>query len=162
MPDVDVHITDRTVITALNTPGGAVYEWRDRVMNDIEDRAWARSPVNNPLNARHRGGVVGTYKRGWRVSRAGSNGHRVRMTISNVADHAVYVELGRSASGKYQVFAWTRWGGRTQWVGANTEFNRQRAGGLRRGGRRTAARPGKNILRNATNYVLRREGLASL
>jgi hypothetical protein len=163
MPDgVRVHVTNQTVISALNTPGGAVYEWRDKVMHDIQDRAVLRSPVNNPANARHRGGVVGTYRRGWRTSRAGSNGHRVRLTVSNVADHATFVEFGRSASSKFQVFSWTRWGGRIGWVGADTAANQERAGHYDRMGGATAARPGKHVLKNATNYVLHREGLAGV
>lgn len=162
MSSVEVRITDRTVISALNTPGGAVYEWRDETMRAIADRAWMRSPVNSPLNARHRGGVTGEYKRGWRVSRGGSNGHRVRLTVSNISDHAIYVEEGRSPSTKFQAFSWSRWGGETRWVGRPTRANFRRGGRLPRGGGGTAGRPGKHVLRNATNLVLRRNGLAPL
>lgn len=144
MSDVRVNVTDAAIISALNTPGGAVYEWRDDTMLKIANRAYDTSPVNNPLNAQHRGGEVGTYKLGWRTRRTG-NQHRVGMVISNDSDHAVYVEFGRSASGKYQAFTWAK---------ASPPGSFVEVGGDLGGG--TAGRPGRNILRNATNYVMRR------
>jgi len=160
MATVRVNVKGATVISALNTPGGAVYEWRDRLMNEIELDAFADSPVNDVLNAVHRGGVVGTYKRGWYSNRSGSNGHHVRLTVGNSADHAVYVEEGRGASSEFQVFSWTKWGGETKWVGRATAYNFRRAGGRERGGRGTGARPGRHILKNSTNANLIAEGLS--
>lgn len=105
---VDVHITDRAIITALNTPGGAVFDWRDDTAEKVGLRAIALSPINNPLDATHRGGLVGTYKASWGWDRVGSNGHEVRATIYNAAAHADIVEFGRNSSNGPEVFGWTQ------------------------------------------------------
>lgn len=136
--DVRVNITDRSVISACNTPGGVVFEWRDDVAEKITRAAIIASPVNDPLNAVHRGGEVGEYQRSWGFDRVGSNQHRVRATIYNGADHADIVEFGRRASFKSQVFSWG-------------EFNPP--GDIRRVGF-TRSRPGNHILRDATNRVM--------
>jgi len=104
--DVEVHVDDRAIITALNTPGGAVYEWRDQAAEGIIGIAIANSPVNDVLNAQHRGGVVGTFKASWAYDRVGSNGHRVRATVFNGADHAEFVEFGRAPSKGVETFSW--------------------------------------------------------
>jgi len=103
---VDVSITDAGVIRALNTPGGAMYEWRGKVEDEILDWCHSLAPINHKLNAAHRGGVVGTYKAGFRSSTIGSNGHWLRLRVYNVADHANIVEYGRSKSLKPERFAW--------------------------------------------------------
>lgn len=144
--DVDVHIDDRLIISALNTPGGGVFEWRDNTARKIIDVAIAASPINNPLNAVHRGGVVGTFKASWGFDRRGSNGHRVQATIYNGADHAEFVEFGRSPSSEYQRFSWTVWGGEIRSVGGRGTRGRVGDG--------TAGRDGKHVLRNATNAVM--------
>jgi hypothetical protein len=143
--DVRVEVDDIAIISALNTPGGGVYEWRDGVGHDIAMRAMITSPINNPLNAVHREGVVGTYKKSWAWGRQGSNGHRVRAIVFNSADHAEFVEFGRSASNKYQRFSWSRWNGDIRSVGGVVE-GRPRLG--------TRSRDGKHILRNACNSVM--------
>lgn len=144
MSDVRVNITDASIISALNTPGGAVFQWRDQTMLQIANRAYDTSPVNNVGNALHRGGVVGTYKLGWSTRRTG-NQHRVGMVVSNDAPHAQFVEFGRSASRKYQAFTWVK----SFEPGELVEVGGDLGGG-------TSARPGRHILRNATNYVLGR------
>lgn len=136
MADVDVTCTDALIISALNTPGGAVHEWRDDVMERIVAHARATSPVNHPMNAAHRGGLVGTYAAGWHTSRAGSNGHRVRATITNDSDHAVFVEYGRQPSHGYERFSWVV------------------AGGMVTARHGTRGYPAKHILRDAANAVL--------
>jgi hypothetical protein len=121
---VKVIIREADVITALNTKGGAVREWVDEVGIDTLRNAEASAPVNNPLNARHRGGVTGTYAASFRYDRRGSRGHRVIGRVTNNADHAIYVEEGRGAAvtpfqgisntGRPiggQRFSWTVWGG---------------------------------------------------
>lgn len=103
-----IEITDASVILALNTPGGPAREWLDRVIEEIRVLAIANSPVNNPLNAVHRGGKVGTYKGSWKTSKAGSNAHVVKGTVLNTAEHAYYVEYGRGpATNTRQRFSWT-------------------------------------------------------
>jgi hypothetical protein len=108
---VSVDVNDAAIISALNAPGRAVFQWRDDLGNAIVSAARALSPVNDPLNAVHRGGLVGTYKGSWRFSRAGSNQHRVRLTVINDSDHAEFVEYGRSPSESWERFSWTRWQG---------------------------------------------------
>jgi len=105
---VTVNITSQSIYRALNTPGGPVAEWRDKVMHETQDRATLKAPTNNPLNARHRGGRVGIYKRGFRTRRTG-NQNGVGAVIYNNAPHAIYVEEGRSESTAFQVFSWTKW-----------------------------------------------------
>jgi hypothetical protein len=132
---VTVDISNALIITALNVPGQPVHNWSERVERRIRTRATSSSPVNNPLNAEHRGGVVGTYKASWRGDRIGTNGHKVRCTVINVSDHAAVVEYGRSGSKKYQRFSWTRWGGDIRVA-------------------ETRGRGGQHILRDATNAVM--------
>ena len=104
--DVDVDVSDIAIISALNTPGGGVFRWRDDTATDIIRIAMMRSPVNDVFDALHRGGIVGTYIRAWGYDRTGSNGHRVRATIYNGAAHADIVEFGRRRSHKEETFAW--------------------------------------------------------
>jgi hypothetical protein len=106
MAGARVDIKDATIISALNTPGGAVFEWRNDTEDAVLSNAYATSPTNDVLNAQHRGGVVGTYKASW-VTRRQGNGHRVGFQIENFADHAIYVEYGRRPSTKHEVFSWT-------------------------------------------------------
>jgi hypothetical protein len=147
-----VNITKQSVYRAVNTPGGPVYEWRDRMMHDTQDRATVKAPVNNPLNARHRGGGVGTYNRGFRTRRTG-NQNGVGAVIFNDVAHAIYVEEGRSESTQFQVFSWTKWNGEIHYInGAGRIPNYP----LPFGGRKTAARPGKHILANALQWAYRR------
>lgn len=104
--DVRVEIRDATIISALNTPGGAVFRWRDETEEKVLAVAYATSPVNDPLNALHRGGVVGEFKQSW-VTRRYGNQHRVGFAIENFSDHADIVEFGRFRSFGHETFAWT-------------------------------------------------------
>lgn len=140
---VKVHIDDATIISALNTPGGAVHEWRNETERMLLAQCRVQSPVNDVLNAMHRGGVVGEYAASWVTDRYG-NGHRIGFRIENFADHAVYVEEGRRGSAKTQTFSWTRWGGEIRTVGIG-------AGAVAFG---TRPRDGKHILRDAANAIL--------
>jgi len=106
--DVDVDISDILIISALNTPGRAVFEWRDDVAKTAIFIATVNAPVNDVLNARHRAGWVGEYKRSFGFDRQGSNGHRVRAAIYNEAAHADIVENGRRGSFRFERFSWTR------------------------------------------------------
>jgi hypothetical protein len=137
---VRVRITDRAIISALNTPGGAVNTWRTERAKTILDICELSSPVNDPLNATHRGGFVGEFKRSWFGDARGSSGHHVVARIYNTAPHAVYVEEGRSASQLIQTFSWTVWDGRIRTIGGSI------GGG-------TGARLGRHILRDAVNEV---------
>jgi hypothetical protein len=143
--DVRVTINDFAIIQALNTPGGAVYEWRDDIAQEIARDAREKSPVNPALNAVHRGGLRGTYKAGWAWTPLGSNQHLVRAYIYNESDHAYYVEFGRGKSGSPERFSWVKWGGKVKTM---------------RGG--TSGWKGKHILRDAVNRALARQGLAPL
>ena len=136
MAGVKVHVTDRAIITALNTPGGAVHSWRDEVTPRVMAHAIAHAPINDPLNAVHRGMVVGDYAAGFGWDRRGSSGHHVIGRVTNSAEHAIYVELGRRSSSKRQRFSWTEWDGDIRTV------------------RHTGARDGKHILRDALAAVL--------
>ena len=188
MADVNVHISDRAIITALNTPGGGVYQWRDEVTKDTYATCIATAPVNNPMNAMHRGGHVGDYKKGFDWDRRGSSSHHTIGRVTNDQDYAIYVELGRSASNKMQIFSWTAWGGdirrvggpkvvetreETQPGGTHKRFNRplsrgevaynERIGGLpRRMGDGTNARPGQHIMRNALIGALGSAGISAI
>lgn len=134
---VSVDISHASVIAACNTPGGPIYEWRDRTATVAIGNAQGRAPVNNPLNAMHRGGVVGTYRASFGWDRTGSHGHLVSATIFNDADHAIYVEEGRSASLRHQTFSWTRWGGRIRTVDS------------------TRRRPGTHVLMRSVEAAVR-------
>ena len=108
MADVDVDISATQVHLALNAPGGLVFEWMRETLNAIEQLAMANSPVNNPLNAMHRGGVVGTYKRSWSTTPPITSADGVSGSVSNSAAHAYFVEEGRGpALQTEQVFSWT-------------------------------------------------------
>lgn len=137
MADVDVDINDALIISALNSPGGSVARWRDEVAERIIGIARNSSPVNDVLNAVHRGGIVGTYKASWQWDRRGSNRHRVRATVINTADHAQQVEYGRGPTEGRETFSWTGWGGAIRSV----KFG-------------TRGWEGKHVLRDATNAVV--------
>lgn len=115
-------VTHRTIRIAINTPGGIAYEWRDERAKEIRDRARVMAPVNKPANAKHRGEIVGTYKRAFRWERGRGNADTMVAIIRNRAAHAIYVELGRRSSREYQKFSWTRWGGEIRYIGKRPKF----------------------------------------
>lgn len=180
---VKVTISDHLIISALNAPGGGVYRWRDEIGKEIKAIAEATSPINDPLNAMHRGGEVGTYKFGWDWDRRGSSGHHTVARVTNSSDHAVYVEYGRSGSTKLQIFSWTAWHGDIRRVGGPTpipttpagnhaRFNRrlspgevrfnERMSGLPRWmGFGTGPRAGMHILGKATVAALGSQGISA-
>jgi len=176
MGSAKVHISDRAIISALNTPGGAVFRWRDEIGQEIKRVAISLSPVNDELNAQHRGGVVGTYKKGWGWDRRGSRGHHVIARVTNSAAHAQYVEYGRSASRKMQIFSWTEWGGEIKRVGGPTPrlprrgrkmTDKQRTTNRRlsklpeRVGSGTGARAGQYVLTRAVAAALGSAGISA-
>jgi hypothetical protein len=144
--DVTVNITDRGVIQALNTPGGAIFKWRDKVASDTIQLATTNSPVNNPQDAQHRGGGVGLFKASWGFDRVGSNGHRVQATIYNGAPYADIVELGRAPTigGSYEVFSWSK----------------HKPPGSISAHHGTRGRNGKHILGKAVSAVMAAQGIA--
>lgn len=185
MADVNVKISDRAIISALNTPGGDIYRWRDEVTREVWATAIATAPINNPLNAVHRGGVVGQYKAGFDWDRRGSSGHHTVGRVTNSVDYAIYVELGRSESRKLQIFSWTAWGGDIRRVGGpkpvqqrddgrHLFFNRPLSPGElayndridvqlpRWMGEGTNARAGQHILRNALIGALGSAGITGI
>ena len=133
--DVEVKITDAKIIAALNTAGGPVYEWRNRVERALYTEARAHSPVNDPLNAVHRGGRVGTYLLSWRSDHRGSSGHHVVARVYNTADHARFVEEGRGPSTGPETFSWVKWAGDIRTVTRNRGYD------------------GQHVLRDAANRV---------
>lgn len=101
------NINGQTVRLWLNGPGAPVFNWREVAANTALATALAIAPVNNPLNAKHRGGVVGTYKAGIRMYRTG-NQYGLGFNISATARHSRFVELGRRGSSKKQRFSWSK------------------------------------------------------
>jgi len=106
-----VYISEMLVIKALNTPGGSggVYRWIEACERDIITAARVLAPKNKIANARHRGGVTGTYKASFKGVDRGSRGHHLVRTVHNTANHAGIVEFGRpSTRGKrYEAFSWS-------------------------------------------------------
>jgi hypothetical protein len=148
---IRVTIDSRKVWRQCNRPGGTggVGKFRDEFCATVKMIGIADSPVNNKLNAKHRGGVVGTYKRSWKVSRPASPLYIAAGRIENTAHHASIVEFGRSASFKYQRFSWTRWKGRIRWVGTTKK------GKVSPWGKKTKSRDGQHIMWNATQDAWR-------
>jgi hypothetical protein len=137
MARVNVKVTPASILRATNTPGGPAFEWRDETAEAVVALAVAKSPINDPLNALHRGGQVGTYAASWHWDRQGSNGFELKARVYNTSDHAVQVEYGRGRSGGYERFTWAAAGGRMQ--------HRFRG---------TRGWEGHHVLRDATNEAL--------
>lgn len=112
--DVDTRVTTKGITRAsvqfgLNgAPRGPVWIYREFTMHAALVACVATAPVGNPLNAVHRGGVVGTYKASFHSDRKGSNQSGLRFSISNSADHAAIVEFGRRTVFADQYFSWSR------------------------------------------------------
>lgn len=101
-----VYINDAALIASVQRGSAGVWRWRNKVLRSMEFQAKKIAPVNNPLNAVHRGGVVGTYKASFDKDKRGSNGYVLRGRLWNYSPHAQYVEYGRSGSSARQVFSW--------------------------------------------------------
>ena len=81
-------------------------------MKDTWATCIATAPVNDPMNAMHRGGRSGTTRRGRGTGTAVAVGHHTVGRVTNDQDHAIYVELGTVVvSTKMQIFSWTECGG---------------------------------------------------
>lgn len=137
---ISTNINRTTVAFALNNPAnGPVWRYRELSMHAALTACIAGAPVNDPLNAVHRGGVVGTYKASMRSDRIGSNQYQLRFNITNSAGHAGVVENGRAGSSKDQFFSW--------------------AGGVNPGKpewhRRTGAREGTHHIEETVRRVMR-------
>jgi hypothetical protein len=108
-----VWISDALIIKACNTDtgSGGVSREMNKMAKKVKLRAIQLSPRNNPLNATHRGGVVGTYQRSFNTRRYG-NGHVIVRVIENTSDHAGVVEDGRRSTQWGNLF-WSgdRWPG---------------------------------------------------
>lgn len=139
---VRVDIKDALIISALNTPGGGVFDWRNETERLVLAVAFATSPVNDPLNTLGAGHAPpGEYKASW-VTRRQGNGHRVGFQIENFADHADIVEFGRHRSSGFERFSWR---------------SHTPPGSIRVHSHGTRARDGRHVLRNAVNAVMPRQ-----
>jgi len=105
---------NRTATWIAGGPGTPVYNWREATMALAISTARSIAPVNNPGNAVHRGGVVGTYLLGLGVARTGNKWGR-GFALSASAPHSNIVESGRDASFKQQWFSWVPEGSTPQW-----------------------------------------------
>lgn len=121
MPGFDVKVDDNLTSTNwrlwMNGPSPApapVLVWREQAMAVAKKTAQTLAPVNNPLNAKHRGGTVGTYLASIYVERTGNQYGR-GFRLGARAPHAAIVENGRSASTKDQYFSWSAAGGVARW-----------------------------------------------
>lgn len=103
-----VVISNALIIKALNPPTKPVGRWSDSLAKDVHRIAVRTAPVNNPLSALHRGGVVGTYRASLKWDRRGTNGHFVRRRVYSRAPHASIVENGRRSTvgGRWERFYW--------------------------------------------------------
>lgn len=107
--EVESNITPTTIRFWLNgaSPVGVVTLRMNLMADAALAFAIASAPVNNPLNAVHRGRVVGTYRAGIRMERTGNQYGR-GFKLIGTADHSDIVENGRRASNREQYFSWTR------------------------------------------------------
>lgn len=104
---VTVRVTDRTVITALNTPGGPLREWREELLRALQHEFDLTAPEGDPRNRTHDRKVGGNYMKSQYFRRSG-NGHSVGVVYGNNAFYAEAVEFGRSPTGGYEKFAWRK------------------------------------------------------
>lgn len=140
-----VVISDVLVFKALNAPGGIITKDMNKTQKRIILRAQAKAPVNNPLNATHRGGVVGTYRASFKKKRWG-NKNQLHRYVYNDAPHAIYVEKGRRSTrfppglrpGRWETFGWT------QAAGAILDYPG------------TGARRGRHVLEEAWTWSIRK------
>jgi hypothetical protein len=139
MASVKVFITGATVGRALNTPGGPVWELRERALRQLDSEFNRRAPVGKRLDATHRTEPVGRYKRGVGFERYG-NQSGLGLRFLNRADHAGVVEYGRDATNAWQRFGWRRASppGKVKWYS------------------HTGSRDGKHVMRNSVNTVMPR------
>jgi hypothetical protein len=165
-----VVISDALIIKACNTPGGSGGVARE--MNDWVKRCKLRAintaPVNDPANATHRGGAVGTYKASFRSKRSG-NQHVLSRAVFNIAPHAPYVEYGRRSTRFGDKFYSKHWPGWPVIPGNNhivftplkvmaqfgnwEQFGWTKHSGIVRWYAGTSAREGKYVLLNSWKWT---------
>jgi hypothetical protein len=140
MATTRVNISGLALFKALHTPGGSggVRDYVDNQAVQTIQEAIRTAPVNKRGNAMHRGGKVGTYKASFHWDRRGSNKTSSQATVWNSAGHAWYVEFGRRASHRPEVFSWTRH------IPRNSISLHEKG---------TSARKGKHILERALNWA---------
>lgn len=104
-------VTTARIRAAVNTPGGPVREAVRKTIRRAKVIAIADAPVGDPGDYQHRlfgfasgPKAPGTYKASFKSDIRGSRGPRVVGNLRNTADHAIYVELGRSTRGGWQRF----------------------------------------------------------
>ncbi len=132
----NVKINSRSVSRGIATPGGVLWEWRDTTGNQIKRFAQGLSPVNDPLDAAHRAGVVGRYKAAWVKTNGTASLSKLSVNVTNLAEHASVVEYGRNGSRKMQFFASRASGGVPRWHSG------------------TRGRAGQFVLTDATNLAM--------
>lgn len=108
-------VNDRLLAKSLLNGTGGVGKWRTVTTKALLKECQELAPVNKPLNAVHRGSVVGTYLASFGTDNRGTRANRFIGRVTNSAPHAKYVEWGRGASSKDQFFSWVRDGGLPQW-----------------------------------------------
>jgi hypothetical protein len=179
---ITVRVSDKLIIKACNTPGGSGGVARDMnaTAKKVKMRAIQLSPRNNPMNASHRGGVVGVYQRSFKTRRYG-NGHILVREIWNTAKHAGVVEDGRRSTHWGQTFWDTQWPGHFRQLhrtpgeryfdesvrytymkvvpGPWETFGWTRKGGAVMHYAGTAGRPGQHVLNRAFRWSTRKYGV---
>jgi hypothetical protein len=125
---------------------GGVAAYRDALTGEVLRQGRASSPVNDPLNALHRDGVVGTYKKSWKAY-TDVTGWSARALAGNTAGHAVYLEFGRKESKKPQKFSWARFPQKGVFWFVGRKFSWFD---------RTRARPGRAIVQRAVRAAAAR------
>jgi len=109
---VRVKIDEHAIIQALNTPGGGVVDWLAEQGELVKEEAEAIAPINDEMDAQHRGGVVGLYAAAFDTNLTDYGSRRPKVHIFNDMEYAIYVEEGGpGASGTKQSFSWTGWEG---------------------------------------------------
>lgn len=159
-------ISGVTIYKALHAEGGVVDDWMDSIVQQLfeyskaltVERVGDGTGMNNPLNAGHRGGVVGTYLANWGWDSKGTNRRQSQRRFNNSSPHADIVEFGRPYVRRRQVFTWK------DALGPGTFRNgRWYRGEPRPGGEvstpRTRARRGQHIVRDATRIVAATEDI---
>lgn len=108
-----------SIFKALNLPGQPVNDYCREVALEVARLAKLKAPINNVLNAGHRGGKVGTYHDSFIIARSPVGGLReVTYYAANRARHAFIVERGKPYVRKRQVFTWEHAVGNPKRVGS--------------------------------------------
>lgn len=97
---VRVQVFEALIIRSAQSPHGSLgtYQYMDALMEATLLNARRLAPIGDPLDRLHDEKYVGFYQASFRADRLGSNGHRVRRTIYNMAPYASVVEKGRHST----------------------------------------------------------------